>query len=176
MKKDLIIGCLDKIKGSMKVLVSLGPIIGVVIIVAYMTFIKIYLAIKGRDSIEKKHKFIYKLLIGIEILLVLIGVLIPKINGDNYLLKGMSKGAYCVIMPETFKVAYKESNRNYNNRIYLQQEELNNVQAICSADEGKVFLRITQEDVQTIVDITNVEIPLDLSQYKEGNISFTLIN
>lgn len=159
----------------MNVLISLGPIIGVIILFLYSLGIKLYQVINGKKEVKKKQFVVYVFLVALEIILVCISVFVPQITGKSYLLEGMSENARIVITPYTFKVCYEESKRNYSNLIFIKEEELSNVQALCDVDEGRVFLRITQDDIQTVVDITNTEMILNLSEYKEGNIRFTLI-
>ena len=158
----------------MKILVSLGPIIGVVIIVVYTVCVQVYMMVKGTKTVGKKYKLIYKILMSMEILCVLISIFIPKITGKSYLIDGMARCAAVVNNGTTFKVSYTESKRGWINRIELSEEELSNVRVVCTADEGKVFLKIVQEDQEKTVEITNTDMKLDLSEYEEGYVSFTL--
>lgn len=88
----------------------------------------------------------------------------------------MTIGGKYVITKTKFKVSYIESNRNYSDRINLNEEELANIRAVCSSDEGTVFLRITQNDTQVTVDISNTDAALDMSEFESGDIRFTLVS
>lgn len=160
----------------MKILVSLGPIIGVIIIALYGCYVKLRFIVKGKEKSANCQKKIYIYLLVLEVALILISVFVPKITGESYLIDGMTRGGKTNITPTAFEVSYEESKRNYSNTLELSKEELDDIRVSCSAEEGKVFLRITQDDVQTTVDITNTEAMLDLSDFKEGNIRFTLLN
>ena len=46
----------------------------------------------------------------------------------------------------------------------------------CCSDEGKVFLRIQQEQAQKEIDITNTDSLLDMTDFLPGRITFTMVN
>ena len=156
----------------MKLLVSLGPIIGVIAISCYTFIVKINILTKGY-TIEK-YKRIYYVLIIFELLLIFMSFLLFHAKGDDYLMEGMSTGSSVVITPEKFKVNFKEAKRSFSNRIFIEEQELEEISVKCTAKTGKVFLRIVQDKMDKTVEITNKEEVLDLSEYKPGNISFTL--
>lgn len=181
----------------MNILVSLGPIIGAVIIVLYITFLRLSYYLKGikiskkqqqaahRSDIKvnliskvasKREKIIYYILIVAEIFLILNRFMLPKVTGRDYLLNGMSTGTKYVISDSAFKVSYKQAKRGYYNRIYLRQKDLDNLGVECSVEQGKALLTIQQDDIKKEVDITNVKSLLDMTDFVEGEISFTLTN
>lgn len=112
----------------------------------------------------------------IELVLILITIIVPRVSDESYLIGHMTIGGSHVITPTKFKVSYIESGRNYSDRINLSEEELANLRAVCSSDEGSVFLRITQDDKQENVDITNTDMLLNMSGFEAGDIRFTLRN
>lgn len=163
----------------MKILVSLGPFIGLIIYVGYCTCIRLYVAVKGREAVAEKHNKLYipvYIFAAVEVVLVLTTIIVPRISDESYVIGSMTIGGKSAITPSKFKVSYIESGRSYSDRIKLNEEEMSNIRAICSYDEGTVFLRITQEDRQETVDITNEDILLDMSGFEAGYIRFTLLN
>jgi len=158
----------------MKILVSLGPIIGAVIIIVYVAVIRVYLMLHGTRKFEGTPKLIYKILLGVEIAVVAASFLIPAITGESYLIRGMSRGSKFVITDETFRVSYKEANRAFENSIELTEEELEKVKVKCSAESGTVALTITQGEVAKEVDITNSDMQLDMTGFEPGRIRFTM--
>ena len=111
-----------------------------------------------------------------EVVLILITIIVPRVSDESYVIGSMTIGGKSVITPSKFKVSYIESGRHYSDRIKLNEEEMANIRAVCSSDEGAVFLRITEEDGQETADITNEDILLDMSGFEAGNIRFTLVN
>lgn len=163
----------------MKILVSLGPFIGLMVYVVYCTYIRLYVAAKGREAVAEKQKKMYILmyiLAAVEVVLVLITIIVPRLSDESYVIGSTTLGGKSTITPSKFKVSYIESGRNYSDRIKLNEDEIANIRAVCSSDEGTVFLRITQEDIQETVDITNDDISLDMSGFEAGYIRFTLLN
>lgn len=181
----------------MDILVSLGPIIGAVIIVLYITFLRLSYYLKGikisekqqqaayqsdikgnsmSRVVSKREKIIYYILIVAEIFLIINSFMLPKVTGRDYLLNGMSTGAKYVISDSTFKVSYKQAKRGYYNRIYLRQKDLDNLGVECSVEQGKALLTIQQDDIKKELDITNVKSLLDMTDFVKGEISFTLTN
>lgn len=163
----------------MKILVNLGPFIGLIIYVGYCTCIRLYVAVKGREAVAEKQKKMYipvYIFAAIEVLLVLTAIIVPRASDESYVIGSMTIGGKSTVTPSKFKVSYIESGRNYSDRIKLNEEEMANIRAVCSSDEGTVFLRITQEDIQETVNITNEDVLLDLSEFEAGNIRFTLVN
>ena len=165
----------------MNVLVSYGAIIGVVIIAIYCFCVQIYYTVKGKKPNKKQQKKIYLPLIAmaaLEVALILVSIIVPRVTNESYLIDGtdMTIGGMSVITKTKFKVSYIESNRNYSDRINLSENELKNIRAVCSSEKGTVSLRITQNDQQVIVDITNTDVLLDMSKFNAGDIRFTLIN
>lgn len=158
----------------MKLLVSLGSIIGVIVIACYTFIVKINILTKGH-TIEK-YKRIYYVLITFELLLISMIFLPFHAKGDDYLMEGMSTGSRVIITPEKFKVKFKEAKRSFSNRIFIEEKELEEISVKCTAKTGKVFLRIVQDKMDKTVEITNKEEALELSEYKPGYISFTLKN
>ena len=75
----------------MKLLVSLGSIIGVIVIACYTFIVKINILTKGH-TIEK-YKRIYYVLIIFELLLISMSFLPFHAKGDDYLMEGMSTGS-----------------------------------------------------------------------------------
>ena len=125
---------------------------------------------------SKREKIIYYILIVAEIFLILNRFMLPKVTGRDYLLNGMSTGTKYVISDSAFKVSYKQAKRGYYNRIYLRQKDLDNLGVECSVEQGKALLTIQQDDIKKEVDITNVKSLLDMTDFAEGEISFTLTN
>lgn len=161
----------------MKVLVSLGPIIGVVVWAVYCACVQLYGAVKGKDAVKKKTVYISVCVMAvIEVVLILITIIVPRVSDESYRIGNMTIGGYIVNTPTKFKVSYIESGRRYSNRIKLNEEELANIRAVCSSDEGTVFLRIAQEDKLETIDITNADILLDMSGFEAGHIRFTVVN
>lgn len=163
----------------MKILVSLGPFIGLMVYVAYCTCIRLYVAAKGREVVAEKQKKIYipmYILAAVEVVLMLITIIVPRVSDESYVIGSIMIGGKSAIIPSKFKVSYIESGRNYSDRIKLNEAEMENIRAVCSSEEGTVFLRITQEDIQETVDITNEDILLDMSEFEAGYIRFTLLN
>ena len=163
----------------MKILVSLGPFIGVIVYAVYCTCIRLYVTVKGREAVIKNRKKIYIpvcVMAVMELVLILITIIVPRVSNESYLIGHMTIGGNVVNTPGKFKVSYIESGRNYSDRISLSEEELANLRVVCSSDTGTVFLRITQDDKQENVDITNTDMLLDMSEFEAGNIRFTLGN
>lgn len=163
----------------MKILVSLGPIIGVVVWAVYCACVQLYGAVKGKRAVEKRRKAIYIpacVMAVIEVVLLLITIIVPRVSDESYRIGNMTIGGYIVNTSTKFKVSYIESGRRYSNRINLSEEELANIRAVCSSDEGAVLLRIAQEDKLETIDITNADILLDMSGFEAGHIRFTLVN
>ena len=165
----------------MKALVSYGGIIGAVVIAIYCFCVRIYYIVKGKKPNKKQRKNVYLPLIAMaamEVALILVSIIVPRVTNESYLIDGtdMTIGGMSVITKTEFKVSYIESNRNYSNRITLSEDELKNIRAVCSSKKGTVSLRITQDDQQVIVDITNTDVLLDMSPFEAGDIRFTLIN
>lgn len=160
----------------MNILISLGPIIGVGIISLYGIGCRINLQVKGEKQLSKTMKRIYVGLLAMECVLIMTSIVVPKITGKNYLLADMTNLGFRHMTPYTFKVSYFQSNRAYNNRIFMTEEELENVRAICTAEEGRVFLVMVQQELRKEIEITNQDVLLDMSEYIEGDISFILKN
>lgn len=161
----------------MKILVSLGPFIGLFIYVAYYLFVRIYIAVNGKESVNIKKIYIpIYVIAAIETVLLLITIIVPRVSDQSYVIGSMTIGGKVSITRSRFKVSYIESGRDYSDRISLSEEELEDVRAVCSSDKGKVFLQITQDDKKTTVDITNADVLLDMSEYEEGDVRFTLVN
>lgn len=164
----------------MKILVSLGPIIGVVVWAVYCACVQLYAAVKGKEVVKKRQKSILYIpacvMAVIEVVLILITIIVPRVSDESYLIGGMTIGGKHVITPSKFKVSYIESGRGYSDRISLSEEELENIRAVCSSDEGTVYLQITQDDKKVTVDITNTDMMLDMSEFEAGDIRFTLGN
>lgn len=165
----------------MKILVSLGWMIGLIIWAVCMWAFRIYALVKGKDlawkeQIRKKLKRFCIVFALIEAILILTTIFVPRIAKGDYLLEGMSNSSVVVSTPSNFKVSFYQAKRGYENRMHFDAEELDGIRAVCSAEEGQVFLRIEQENVETELEITNNDILLDMSDYKEGDIRFTLTN
>lgn len=160
----------------MDILVCLGPIIGAVIIVGYFIILKIYYIAKNLETTKKSHKNIYKILIAVEAILLLNTIFLPKITGRDYLINGMLTGSVYTISQDTFKVSYMSAKRGFSDTLKLKRSQLENIQAVCLADEGKVYLNITQNNTENKIDITNKTVILDMKEYDEGYITFTLLN
>lgn len=162
----------------MKILVNYGPVIGVMVIAVYRVCIRISLIVKREKTANKKQQKGFLLLIAMEVALLLVSIILPRVTSESYLIDGtsMTIGGNHVITPTKFKVSYIESNRNYSDSINLNKEELTNIRAVCSSDKGTVFLRITQDDKQVKVDISNTDVLLDMSGFEPGDIRFTLIS
>ena len=73
-------------------------------------------------------------------------------------------------------VKYKEANRSYYRTYFLTTEQKNNVYVISSCSEGTVYLKMKQGMYEENLDISNYDSMLDLSQFDEGYISFTITN
>lgn len=160
----------------MKILISVGPIIGVLVIVFYTKGIQIYAHVKGEKKIGGIYKKIYHWLILIEVLICVISIAVPSITGTSYLMVGMTDEGKIINTNEMFKISYKESNRGYSNTIELGEVEFNNLVVKCSCEEGKVFLRIIQDSNMKEIDITNMDAVLDLAGFEPGRITFTVVN
>lgn len=164
----------------MKILVSLGPIIGVVVWAVYCAGVQLYAAVKGKETVKKKQKAILYMpacvMAVIEVILILVTIIVPRVSNESYMIGGMTMGGNIVNTPTKFKVSYIESGRGYSDRISLSEEELANIRTVCSSDEGTVYLQITQDDKKVTVDITNTDMLLDMSEFEAGKIRFTLRN
>ena len=161
----------------MKILVSLGPFIGLAIYVIYSLAIRIYVVVNGKEAAKNKKLYIPMYVIGaVEVVLLLITIIVPRVSDQSYVIGNMTIGGKVSITRSKFKVSYIESGRDYSDRISLSEEELENIRAVCSSDEGKVFLQITQDDKRGTVDITNADVLLDMSEYEAGDVRFTLAN
>ena len=62
------------------------------------------------------------------------------------------------------------------NSYFLTTEQKNNVYVISSCSEGTVYLKMKQGMYEENLDISNYDSMLDLSQFDEGYISFTITN
>lgn len=76
----------------------------------------------------------------------------------------------------SFKVSFAQANRGWSNRVTLTHNELDNVRVKCSAEEGIVYLAITQNEKEQVIDVTNLDTKLDLSTYQIGDITFSISN
>lgn len=59
---------------------------------------------------------------------------------------------------------------------FIRQKDLDNLGVECSVEQGKALLTIQQDDIKKELDITNVKSLLDMTDFVEGEISFTLTN
>lgn len=161
----------------MKILVSLGPFIGLAIYVIYSLVVRIYVAVNGKEAAKNKKLYIPMYVIGaVEVVLLLITIIVPRVSDQSYVIGNMTIGGKVSITRSKFKVSYIESGRDYSDRISLSEEEMENIRAVCSSDEGEVFLQISQDDKRETVDITNADVLLDMSEYEAGDVRFTLVN
>ncbi|MCI8902550.1 MAG: hypothetical protein HFH75_02620 [Lachnospiraceae bacterium] len=160
----------------MKIIVTFGPVIGGVILAAYVVVLRIYAYVKEKDTVAEKYKRIYKLMIIAEAVLCGITFFVPRVTGESYLPDGTTQGGVIVNTKSAFQIAYKESNRGYSDTLELDEEDLARVHVRCSSDEGKVFLQIRQEQTQKEIDITNTDSLLDMTDFLPGRITFTMVN
>ena len=161
---------------AMKIIVTFGPVIGGVILAAYVVVLRIYAYVKEKDTVAEKYKRIYKLMIIAEAVLCGITFFVPRVTGESYLPDGTTQGGVIVNTKSAFQIAYKESNRGYSDTLELDEEDLARVHVRCSSDEGKVFLQIRQEQTQKEIDITNTDSLLDMTDFLPGRITFTMVN
>lgn len=157
-------------------MIYVGVFGGIALIALYAMGIGIYAQVKGKDVITKKHKLIYKVLLGIESILILAMLLLPKVTKSNFLPEGMSDRSVVVNTDDNFKVSFAQANRGWSNQVTLTQNELDNVRVKCSAEEGTVYLAITQNQKEQVMDVTNLDTKLDLSTYQVGDITFSISN
>lgn len=160
----------------MKIIVTFGPVIGAAIMAVYIFVLRIYVYVKGKDTVAETCKRIYKLMIIAEIALCGITFFVPRVTGESYLPDGATQGGVIVNTKSAFQIAYKESNRGYSDTLELDEEDLARVRVRCSSDEGKVFLRIQQEQTHKEIDITNTDSLLDMTDFLPGRITFTMVN
>ncbi len=160
----------------MKIIVTFGPVIGGVILAAYVVVLRIYAYVKEKDTVAEKYKRIYKLMIIAEIALCGITFFVPRVTGESYLPDGATQGGVIVNTKSAFRIAYKESNRGYSDTLELDEEDLARVRVRCSAAGGKVFLWIRQEQTQKEIDITKMDSLLDMTDFLPGRITFTMVN
>ena len=69
----------------MKIIVTFGPVIGGVILAAYVVVLRIYAYVKEKDTVAEKYKRIYKLMIIAEAVLCGITFFVPRVTGESYL-------------------------------------------------------------------------------------------
>ena len=50
------------------------------------------------------------------------------------------------------------------------------VRAICSAEEGEIFLKITQDKSEKVINITNFDGYIDMTDFHEGEIELETYN
>ena len=124
-------------------------------------------------KIEKKAKDIL-LILRVSLIILLFAVLL--IIGNGRLPIGMSNFSFINIGDSGMKVKYKEANRRYYRTYFLTTEQKNNVYVISSCSEGTVYLKMKQGMYEENLDISNYDSMLDLSQFDEGYISFTITN
>ena len=160
----------------MKIIVTFGPVIGGVILAAYVVVLRIYAYVKEKDTVAEKYKRIYKLMIIAEAVLCGITFFVPRVTGESYLPDGTAQGGVIVNTKSAFRIAYKESNRGYSDTLELDEEDLARVRVRCSAAGGKVFLWIRQEQTQKEIDITKMDSLLDMTDFLPGRITFTMVN
>ena len=104
----------------MKNIVTIGPVIGGVILAAYVVVLRIYAYVKEKDTVAEKYKRIYKLMIIAEAVLCGITFFVPRVTGESYLPDGTTQGGVIVNTKSAFRIAYKESNRGYSDTLELQ--------------------------------------------------------
>ncbi|MDE7273771.1 MAG: hypothetical protein K2N95_12045 [Lachnospiraceae bacterium] len=160
----------------MKVFITFGPVIGVGILAVYVCAMRIFVYVKGGDAIAPIYKRIYRLLIMMELAFCAIAFLVPRVTGESYLPNGATRGGVVVNTKSAFRISYKESNRGYSDTLELDEEDLGRMRVRCSCDEGRVYLRIQQEETWKEVDITNTDSLLDMTDFCPGRITFTMVN
>jgi len=160
----------------MKIIITYGPVIGVGILAVYVLAVRIYVYVKGKDTLAQIYKRIYKLLIAMEIALCVLAFLVPRVTGESYLPYGTTHGGVVVNTNSAFKISYKESNRGYSDTLQMTEEDLERVRVRCSCDEGQVCLRIQQDTTLKEIDITNTDSLLDMTDFQPGRITFTMVN
>lgn len=181
----------------MKVFVSIAPIIGVVVLAAYFVYLRVACYLRSlknsdgkqrvtyhsglriylfADSVSKRERILWNCLLAAEGLLILVSIIVPRVTGGDYLIEGMSNGSTAIITEDTFKVSYEQAKREYSDSITLSQEELDNLSVACSAKQGKVYLTMRQDKAEKKVEITNTNAKLDMTEFAEGSVSFTLSN
>jgi len=73
-------------------------------------------------------------------------------------------------------VSFGKSNAELSRRVNMKAGDLAAFRVIGNAESGKLFLRITQNNIEKVVDITDYNGPVDMREFQPGRVRLTLFN
>ncbi|MSS63892.1 hypothetical protein [Velocimicrobium porci] len=89
---------------------------------------------------------------------------------------GMAIGAEHSLTENQFLVSYKTAGRSFRQTIKIKEEELEQVRVACTAKEGEVFLKMTQQATEKTFNVTNFDGIIDMKGFHAGEINLETYN
>ena len=93
------------------------------------------------------------------------------------------KSGYSIFMVEVntknkWNISYYKSSSKFSRTIDKEDNQPSVINVDASCDEGQLYLKLTQNDMEELVDISNIKgiIKIDLSKFKDNEIKLELID